>query len=93
MEMTPRELRAYVLERDGKCVWPGCVYEQSGVNPLECAHLIHRQMGGGPTRNVPDNAVTLCKIHHDVFDGRKGPWGSRWELAMMLRAVCKLKPL
>ena len=88
--MTPSELRAYVLERDGRCVWPGCRYEVSGVNPLQSAHLVHRGMGGSSERNTPENAVTLCRIHHDVFDGRLGVTSLRRELADMLRTVRRL---
>lgn len=87
--MTPSELRAYVLARDKRCVWPGCLWRITEINPLQCAHLDHRGMGGAPDRNTPDNAVTLCRIHHDVFDGRQGQGKARAEIAVMLRAVTR----
>lgn len=89
--MTPSELRAYVLERDGGCVWPGCTYEVNGINPLQCAHLQHRGMGGSKERNRPDNAVTLCALHHRVFDGTDGSATTRWELASMLATAAGIK--
>jgi hypothetical protein len=85
--MTPGELREKVLARDRHCVWPGCVFEVSGVNPLECAHLTHRGMGGAEDRNNLANAVALCKMHHDVLDGRQGLAKTRAELVAMLRAT------
>ena len=88
--MSLRALRDNVLERDGQCVWPGCDYEITGTNPLQLAHLVHRGMGGSQSRNTEDNCVTLCRIHHDILDGRQGIGKSRYELVTMLRSVCNL---
>lgn len=88
--VTPAEQRAAVLGRDGRCVWPGCVFRLSSINPLECAHLKHRGMGGGASRNDPENAVMLCKFHHDVFDGRQGQAKTSTELSRMLATVVGL---
>ncbi len=88
--MTPGEQRVLVLARDGRCVWPGCVFEISTINPLECAHLKHRGMGGGESRNNPENAVILCKLHHDVLDGRQGYAKTSTELGRMLASVVGL---
>lgn len=90
--MTPSEMRAAVLARDGyRCSWPGCDYQLTQVNPLECAHLVHRQMGGGEDRNHPDNGVMLCKLHHDVFDGRQGAGKTQTEIRRMLAAVAGIR--
>lgn len=85
--MTPAELRVVVLSRDGGCTWPGCTLLLTATNPLQCAHLRHRGMGGSKTANTPDNAVALCAFHHDIFDGRQGQGKTRTELAHMLKAV------
>jgi hypothetical protein len=82
-----RELRMFVFERDGGCVWPGCVLEVSGVNPLQLAHLEHRGMGGSKTRDTAENTVTLCKAHHDCLDGRTSLGTLRYELNLMLKHV------
>lgn len=85
------ELRDEVFARDGEdCVWPGCTMFsplQPGANPLQLAHLQHRGMGGSVERNTPDNCVTLCRFHHDIFDGRDGSSNTKRELAVMLRTV------
>lgn len=89
--MTPGELRAQVFERDGyRCKWPGCDIEVSPINPLECAHLNHRGMGGYQGANTEDNAVALCKFHHDILDGRQGQGKLRYELCGMLKTVVGL---
>lgn len=86
--MTPAELRSIVFARDGhRCTWPGCDFEISYLNPLVLAHLTHRGMGGGESRNTEDNAVTLCTLHHDVLDGRQGRGKARVELNRMLKTV------
>jgi hypothetical protein len=85
--MTPSEQRAAVEARDGHCVWPGCDFEISRINPLECAHLKHRGMGGSKHRNEPENAVLLCKAHHDILDGRQGMAKTSVELSRMLAIV------
>lgn len=85
--MTPAELRQIVLARDKGCVWPGCDREIGWANPLQLAHLTHRGMGGGESRNTEDGAVMLCQIHHDCLDGRTGLGILRVELNGMLKAV------
>lgn len=73
-------LREEVFTRDGGCVWLGC---DTGAR-LELAHVKHRGMGGSREANRPENCVTLCKIHHDVFDGRTSLGTGRWELGRLL---------
>lgn len=81
--MRPSELREIVFERDrGRCRWPGC------TDPAEVlAHLTHRGMGGGKSRNTEDNAAAMCERHHDVLDGRTALGTLRWELNEMMRHV------
>ena len=85
------DLREEVFIRDRwKCIWPGC--ETSGAmmprdHPLQLAHLQHRGMGGSVERNTAENCVTLCRFHHDIFDGRDGSSNVKRELALMLRTV------
>lgn len=95
-----RDLREEVFSRDRyRCVWPGCSTSEwdqrfFGVNPtaenlarpLQLAHLVHRGMGGSKYANRPDNCVTLCRLHHDIFDGRDGSSNTKRELAVMLKA-------
>lgn len=88
---TPAELRSLreeVFARDQGCVWPGCDarYANGKVYGLQLAHLVHRGMGGSKYANRPDNCVTLCRMHHDIFDGRDGSSNTKRELAVMLKA-------
>lgn len=81
--MTPGELRAIVLDRDGECVWPSTHHE----GPLQLAHLTHRGMGGSKSRNTEDNAVIMCRLHHNCLDGRTGLGTLRYELNELLRHI------
>jgi len=65
--MDVKALREQALERDGSCVWPGCVHPQ---HDLQLAHLTHRGLGGSEEANRLDNVAMLCRYHHDVLDGR-----------------------
>ena len=65
-----QKMRLIALERaNNRCEWPDC----HNVNyKLEMAHILGIGMGG---RNKvdkydPNNVVILCKLHHDIFDGR-----------------------
>jgi len=68
--LTPlQQLRLQALERAGnKCEWPECInYDQW----LEMAHIHGIGMGGNPKRKYDiDNVAMLCKLHHDIYDGR-----------------------
>lgn len=82
--MKMNELSAAVRARDVRCKWPGCPFPYGGTNPLECAHLTARGMGGSKTANEVDNAVLLCKQHHDILDGRTVA-GRAFEVTELLR--------
>jgi len=65
-----QQLRLQALERSGnKCEWPKCTnYDQW----LEMAHITGIGMGGRHSKEKYDlnNVVMLCKLHHDIYDGR-----------------------
>jgi hypothetical protein len=87
------ELREVCFLRDGfACRWPGCGQEwRRGYadETLQMAHLKHRGMGGSKEANCLDNVITLCRFHHDIFDGRDGSANVKREVANMLRAQIK----
>lgn len=89
--MTPAEQRRAVEARDQSCRWPGCPFLINSINPLECAHLKHRGMGGDEDANEPENGVLLCKLHHDIFDGRQGRGKASTEISRMLATVVGLQ--
>ena len=62
-------MREHALERANyKCEWADCInYDQK----LEMAHLVDIGMGGSKTRKYDiENVAMLCKLHHDLYDGR-----------------------
>jgi predicted restriction endonuclease len=62
-------MREIALERaNNRCEWPTCInYDQK----LEMAHLVDIGMGGSKTRKYDiNNVAMLCKLHHDLYDGR-----------------------
>jgi len=64
-----QKMRAIALERAGnKCEWPKC---NNFDQKLEMAHIHGIGMGGNPTRKFDiNNVAMLCKLHHDIYDGR-----------------------
>jgi predicted restriction endonuclease len=63
------DLRTQALERaDYMCEWPECYTKEW----LELAHIVGIGMGGrdNKTKYDLDNVVILCKMHHDIYDGR-----------------------
>lgn len=50
------------------CEWPSCYSKEW----LELAHIKGIGMGGrdNKTKYDLDNLVILCKMHHDIYDGR-----------------------
>ena len=81
------ELREACFARDEyRCKWPGDETIPFVDNPLQMAHLQHRGMGGSKEANRLENVITLCRFHHDIFDGRDGSANVKRELAVMLRA-------
>lgn len=82
MEMPVDELRRVAWDRSyGLCQWPSC-----SERAEEMAHLHHRGMGGGPSRNTLGNVLMLCKPDHDMFDGR-APWKAH-KLEALIKATC-----
>ena len=81
-----RDLREYVLERSsGHCEFPLC------PQPFqEMAHLLHRGMGGGPSRNTRGNVLGLCRDHHRRYDSGQltpGDWSALLSTATTRRTV------
>ena len=71
-----QEMRLIALDRaNHRCEWPECInYDQR----LELAHLKDIGMGGNPTRKYDiDNVAMLCKLHHDIYDGRTISYSKR----------------
>ena len=71
-----QEMRLIALDRaNNRCEWPECInYDQR----LELAHLKDIGMGGNPTRKYDiDNVAMLCKLHHDIYDGRTISYSKR----------------
>lgn len=64
-----QKMRAIALERAGnKCEWPMC---NNFDQKLEMAHIHGIGMGGNPKRKYDiNNVAMLCKLHHDIYDGR-----------------------
>ncbi len=62
-------MREIALERaSNRCEWPDCNNYNS---KLEMAHIHGIGMGGNPTRKYDvNNVAMLCKLHHDIYDGR-----------------------
>ena len=61
-----QDLADQILTRQGPvCLIPGC-----GDPWTEKAHIVPSGMGGRPSTYTPENLVGLCKLHHDIFDGR-----------------------
>ena len=76
LPMPIRDLREYVLERSSeRCEFPHC------PQPFqEMAHLRHRGIGGGPSRNTQDNVLGLCRVHHWRYDNGAFTDGDWWML-------------
>lgn len=62
-----QRVMAGVKAEDRKCRVPRCGYTRARV---EVAHKDHRGMGGNPAedRTVPEDLITLCSIHHGLWD-------------------------
>ena len=61
-----QDLADQILQRQG----PGCLIPGCGDPWAEKAHIEPSGMGGRPSTYTSENLVGLCKLHHDVFDGR-----------------------
>ena len=74
--MSLSDLRTQALERaDYMCEWPECYSKEW----LELAHIVGIGMGGrdSKTKYNPDNVIILCKMHHDIYDGRTISYAKR----------------
>lgn len=63
------------------CAWAGC----SVTMHLEMAHLRGVGMGGRESADTISNVAMLCRVHHDLLDGRTHA-GLRRELGILLTA-------
>jgi len=84
-----KELYEAVMERaGGRCEIPWCVFPRPR---LEVAHLKGKQAGGSKYRDVPENLIVLCRIHHDILDGvvdlMKATYSMRGEREEFYRAA------
>jgi len=59
-------MAAVVVEDGRKCRVPKCA---TGLR-IECAHEIHRGMGGNPdeSRTIPEGLIALCVRCHSLYD-------------------------
>lgn len=86
----PMVIRAALLERDSRCVVPGCDARLG----LENDHWVHDYARGGPTTLA--NLARLCRHHHQLrthqgfqLEGGPGQW--RW-VPPLTPVVPKRKP-
>ena len=49
----------------GRCVWCRLSGQWTGYHAIPEAHYIPRSKGG---LGIPENVLTLCRPHHDMFD-------------------------
>ena len=62
----PEEVKNRVWCRDaGRCVWCRLTQHWSGYPGIPEAHYIPRSKGG---LGIPENVLTLCRPHHDIYD-------------------------
>lgn len=81
------DLRAQAMARDGRCVWCAVLgYRKDRSDILELAHLRGVGMGGRKSADTLDGVGTLCRIHHDLLDGRNYA-DKRVEIAGLLSYV------
>ena len=57
-----------MIRADYKCEWADC----DNTEWLEMAHILGIGMGGRNKQEKfdPENVAILCKLHHDIYDGR-----------------------
>ena len=57
-----------MIRADYKCEWADC----TNTEWLEMAHILGIGMGGRNKQEKfdPENVAILCKLHHDIYDGR-----------------------
>ena len=82
-------LRTKALKRAKyKCEWANC----NNKDWLELAHLVGIGMGGKNNKlaNEITNVMILCKMHHDMYDGRTMT-GKKREYTELLLEYLQLK--
>ncbi|MBP9667701.1 RecQ family ATP-dependent DNA helicase [Candidatus Saccharibacteria bacterium] len=58
----PSDVRKVCYERDNEtCQWDGCELSRHNGDRINLHHVLPEQFGG---KEVPDNLITLCDIHH-----------------------------
>lgn len=62
LEYADAKFSAWIRKRDGKCMYPYCWRKEA----LDCSHFILRH--NKATRFDPDNAIALCRIHHQELE-------------------------
>lgn len=78
--MNRGDLRRVAMERAGfRCELCGVPYD------LEMSHLRGSGAGGSKYRDVPENVAVLCRMHHDLLDGRIMPNTRRFEMEQLYR--------
>ncbi|GAB3077544.1 HNH endonuclease signature motif containing protein [Corynebacterium aquatimens] len=61
-------MRAYVIARDGTCIWPGC-----GMAAERC-QLDHRVPFDEGGKTTPNNLFALCQHHHNLKTQRRATY-------------------
>ena len=79
-------LREEAMKRaGGRCEWAYC----NDNKWLELAHIQGIGMGGNKKRKYDiNNVAILCKLHHDVYDGRQNS-GSKAAYRDLLKGYLK----
>jgi len=66
MSLMTDELRGEILKADGaRCVIPSCNHQW--VDP---AHIRASGIGGQRSSYRLKNVAGMCRLHHDIYDGR-----------------------
>ena len=77
-----------MIRADYKCEWADC----DTTEWLEMAHIKGIGMGGrdNESKYDIDNVAMLCKLHHDIYDGRTVSMAKK-EYRALLKGYLDLK--